>query len=214
MSALGGVSQAPLTVVLDVRHPFAYLALRPGIAFGADTGTRIDFLPVEGRTLRAPSEPGPDDDRGIRHKRHRAHMIAREIAVYAQAARLVLREPYRDGSPRAAHLAWLWVRERAPEKLPAFLEELFRRYWSLELDAGDLGAAADLLHASGYDAEWFRDWSTREGKGHAERVAMALRQAGVEGAPAYLVEDEVFYGRQHLPMIRWILAGRVGPGPI
>ena len=27
-------------------------------------------------------------------------------------------------------------------------------------------------------------------------------------------KDEVFVGRQHLPMIRWILGGRVGPPPI
>jgi predicted DsbA family dithiol-disulfide isomerase len=214
MSALLGLSGAPLSVALDVRHPLAYLALRPAIAFGRERGTRVDFLPVEGHTLRAASEPGPDDDRGIRHKRHRAHMIAREIAVYAQAAGLVVREPYRDGSPRAAHLAWLWVRERAPEQLPAFLEELFRRYWALELDAGDLEAVGDLVRASGLDVAGFRDWVTREGKDRADRIAKALREAGVEAAPAYLVEDEIFYGRQHLPMIRWILAGRVGPGPI
>jgi 2-hydroxychromene-2-carboxylate isomerase len=33
-------------------------------------------------------------------------------------------------------------------------------------------------------------------------------------APGFVVEDEVFYGRQHLPMIRWILEGRSGPVPI
>jgi 2-hydroxychromene-2-carboxylate isomerase len=41
-----------------------------------------------------------------------------------------------------------------------------------------------------------------------------LQERGLFQVPAYLVEEEVFYGRQHLPMIRWILAGRSGPIPI
>ncbi len=214
MSALGGLTQSPLCVALDVRHPLAYLALLPAISFGREAAIEVDWLPLEGQALRPPSEPGPDDERSIHHKRHRARMIAREIAVYARAAGLVVREPYRDGSPRAAHLAWLWVRARMPGALPAFLEVLFRRYWALELDAGDLPGVSDLLHALGLDPEGFGAWATREGPDHAEGVAATLREAGVEQAPAYLVEDEIFYGRQHLPMIRWILGGRVGPGPI
>jgi hypothetical protein len=48
----------------------------------------------------------------------------------------------------------------------------------------------------------------------AAELAALLRDRGVSGVPCYLVEDEVFLGRQHLPMIRWILGGRRGPGPI
>jgi 2-hydroxychromene-2-carboxylate isomerase len=214
MSVLAGLTKAPVCVALDVRHPLAYLALRPAVALGRELGIEVDLLPIEGQTLRAPSAPGPHDDRGIRHKRYRAQMIAREIAVYAGAAGLVVREPYRDGSPRAAHLAWLWVRARGPGALPGFLDELFRRYWALELDAGDVAGVTDLLRALGLDPAGFAAWATHEGAGHAKRVAAALGEAGIEQAPAYLVGDEVFYGRQHLPMIRWILAGRSGPGPI
>ena len=44
-----------------------------------------------------------------------------------------------------------------------------------------------------------------EGPRELRRVAAALREAGVQLTPAYLVGDELFVGRQHLPMIRWIL---------
>jgi 2-hydroxychromene-2-carboxylate isomerase len=214
MSTLAGLTKSALCVALDVRHPLAYLALRPAVAFGHEAAIDVDLLPFEGQVLRAPSPPRPDDDRGIRHKRYRAHMIAREIAVYAQAAGLVVREPYRDGSPRAAHLAWLWVRARAPAALPAFLEELFRRYWALELDADDLAGSTSLLRELRLDPDGFDAWAPDEGALEAKRVATALREAGIEQAPAYLVEDEIFYGRQHLPMIRWVLDGRKGAGPI
>jgi predicted DsbA family dithiol-disulfide isomerase len=213
MSALG-IGGSPLCVALDVRHPLAYLALGPAIAFARDAAVDVDWLPIEAQTLRPPSAPGPHDDRGVRHKRHRAHMIAREIEVYARAAGLVVREPYRDGSPRAAHLAWLWVRVRAPDALPSFLEELFRRYFALELDAADAAGVGSLLRERRLDPEGFAARAPRDGAREAERVAAALREAGVETVPAYVVADEIFQGRQHLPMIRWILGGRVGPGPI
>jgi 2-hydroxychromene-2-carboxylate isomerase len=200
--------------VLDVRQPLAYLALRPAIAFARELAIDVDWLPLEGEPLRAPSTPSPDDDRGVRHRRHRAHAIAREIAIYAQAQGLTLREPYRSASARAANLAWLWVRAHAPGSLPAFLEELFRRYWALDLDASDPADVVDVLRALGLYSGDFEPWVADEGAREAERVAGALREAGVPQTPAYLLQDEVFLGRQHLPMIRWILNGRAGPPPI
>ena len=41
-----------------------------------------------------------------------------------------------------------------------------------------------------------------------------LVAAGLFNAPAYLVGEEVFFGRAHLPMIRWLLTDRAGPPPI
>jgi 2-hydroxychromene-2-carboxylate isomerase len=214
MSAATPLAACALRVALDPRHPLAYLALRPAIDFARELAIEVDWLPFAGEALRAPSAPGPDDDRGIRHRRHRARMIAREIADYADAQGVVLREPYRSGPSDAAQLAWLWVRGRAPGSLPTFLEELFRRYWALELDADDRGGAVELLRAQGLHPVEFEAWATDEGPREVQRVAGALREAGVQLAPTYLVGDELFVGRQHLPMIRWILEGRTGPPPI
>ncbi len=137
---------------LDIRHPLAYLALRPAIDLGRETAVDIDWLPLPGRSLRMPSTPGADDDRGTRHRRHRAKMIGREMAVYAHASGLTLLEPYRSGPSDAANLAWLWVRAQTPDILPTSLEELFRRYWALEPDATDHADAADMLRALSRDA--------------------------------------------------------------
>ncbi len=214
MSAPMELSRSPVCIALDIRHPLAYLALRPAIEFGREMTIDIDWLPFAGRSLREPKAPDPNDDRGIRHRRHRANMIAREIAIHSQAAGLTVLEPYRAGTSVAAHLGWLWVREQSPESLPGFLEELFRRYWTLEVDVADLAGVVDVLRARGLHSPEFDEWTEIEGSGQAEKIASALRETGVFQAPAYLVEDEVFCGRQHLPMIRWILNGRVGPGPI
>ncbi|MCP5068508.1 MAG: hypothetical protein GY946_18260 [bacterium] len=214
MNAPGTLTQSALSIALDIRHPLAYLALRPAIDFGRETAIDIDWLPLPGRSLREPSTPGAGDDRGTRHRRYRANMIGREIAVYAHASGLTLLEPYRSGPSDAANLAWLWVRAQTPDMLPTFLEELFRRYWALELDAADHADATDVLRTLDLHSPGFDEWTRTEGPRRAEDIASTLLNSGVLQTPAYLIEDEVFYGRQHLPMIRWILDGRSGPLPI
>jgi len=209
-----GLDRAQLTVVLDVRHPLAYLALNPAIAFGRERKLAINWLPRANEPLRPPTTPAPDDDRGIRHRRHRARMIAREIAVYAELQGLTVNEPYRAAPADAANWAWLFVREFSPESLEPFLGEVFRRYWELGLDAGDIAAVSEVVGACGGDGVQFSEWATRNGSRAAEAIARELAGAGVFNVPAYLVADQVFYGRQHLPMIRWLLDGENGPIPI
>jgi len=205
------LGERTLSVLLDVRQPTAYLALHPARAFAEECGVSVDWLPIAVPPLKAPTEPAADDDRGVRHRRHRAHAIAREIEIYGGAQGLCLRELYRDPDPSAFHLAWLWLRERHEAHLLPFLTEAFRAYWALDLDPSKPGEVVPLLGAAGAG---FDAWCEREGPQAAEALAVALAERGVARAPAYLVEDEIFVGRQHLPMIRWILDGRVGPGPI
>ena len=211
---LSAIDDAPLSVVLDIRHPFAYLALQPAADLADDLGIEINWLPLVVPPLNAPSEPGSDDDRGIRHRRYRAEAIAREIETYAAIQGLVLRDYYRDGNPGAANLGWLWLRERHPDRLHAYLTEVFRAYWAAELDPSSEAAVTAIVDSLGGDAAEFRAWCGDDGPATAEALTEELRERGLYGAPGYILQDEVFLGRQHLPMIRWMLEGRKGPGPI
>ncbi|MDX1384518.1 MAG: hypothetical protein R3190_12780, partial [Thermoanaerobaculia bacterium] len=78
----------------------------------------------------------------------------------------------------------------------------------------DLESEADIraaLEQAGIDASGFQIEAARADR---DRCEGELRDAGVIRAPAFLVEDELFIGRAHLPMIRWLLTGRSGPVPI
>jgi 2-hydroxychromene-2-carboxylate isomerase len=207
-------SAGRLEVLLDLRSPASYLALEPTATLGEEAGVEIDWLPHAVPPLRPPSVPTPGDDRGVRHRRHRARHIAREIEVYGRARGLELRDIHRDGSAAAFELGWLWLRERADPRLLDYLRAGFRRYWAMDLDPADVGAVAALLTEIGCDTEGFEGWCAEVGPALAERIATALRERGVGGVPGYRVDGEFFQGRQHLPMIRWILGGRRGPGPI
>ena len=64
------------------------------------------------------------------------------------------------------------------------------------------------------DGEAFMTWNEIHGTPAADELMAAVQDRGLARAPTYLIENEVFVGRQHLPMIHWILDGRRGPGPI
>lgn len=205
---------ADLTVALDIRYPQAYLALHPTLRLAESMGIEVDWLPLPAAPLKAPTAPGPEDDRSILHRRHRAHAIAREIETYAGVQGLVLEEIYRDPPTDAFMMAWLYVRVHDAARLPRFLAESFRAYWARELDVADVSGMVGIVEASTGNESAFLEWAASEGEANVARVVDGLHDRGVFAVPSYLVEDEVFLGRQHLPMIRWILEGRRGAGPI
>jgi 2-hydroxychromene-2-carboxylate isomerase len=214
MSELAGIDRARLSVLLDLRHPLAYLALKPAMEFGTTMAIEINWLPLATRTLSPPSVAKPGDDRGVLHRRHRACAIALEIETYARAQGLIVRDYYRSGDADAGHLGWLWVRERHRDRLQAFLTELFRSYWSAELDPSSREEVSELLETLDANGAGFQQWCTDEGPAIAAALAGELRDLGMFQVPSFVVDDEVFIGRQHLPMIRWILEGRSGSIPI
>ncbi len=205
-----------LTVLLDVRHPFCHLALAPTIAFGRDRGLEINWLPVETQTLRPPPPESEGFERSVAHRRNRARMIAREIQVYAEAQGLEMVDYYRDAPAPAVRLGWMWVRARgSATELEAFMTEAFRAYWAGELDGADVEAARAIVGACLKDgAGDFADWASAEGQGVTGDVAAELEARGLAGAPLYAAAGQIFLGRQHLPMIGWLLDGEEGPGPI
>jgi 2-hydroxychromene-2-carboxylate isomerase len=200
----------PLRVLLDLRNPLSYLALGPTRALAAELGIEVDWLPLTAPPLNPPSQPAPDDDRGVRHRRSRAQALARDIETYAAAQGLVIRDYYRAPDTEPASRAWLWLREQHPKQLPDFLEALFRGYWEGKLDPSREDAVAALLERAGVPGAGL----AAEGATATRELAAACEERGWFQAPGFVVEDEVFYGRQHLPMIRWILEGRSGPVPI
>ena len=144
-------------------------------------------------------------------------MMQREIAVYAEAQGLTLVDYYRDAPAPLVRAGWLWVREYASAAaLETFIREAFRAYGCGELEPSDVDAVEAIIESAAPDADarTFRNWIESEASGVTESFAAELASRGLAGAPLYHVADQVFLGRQHLPMIGWLLDGQPGPGPI
>ncbi len=205
-----------LTVVLDLRYPQAYLAFHPALRFAQERGLAVDWLPFPASTLKPPTAPEEEKDRSVRHRSLRSEAIAREIEVNADRQGLDMSEFYRAGDSTAFNLGWLWMRESHGEQLENFLGDAFRADWAVDLDPASESEVAALIEAmdQGMDANCYRAWCRGKGPESLEKTTGDLHARGVFAAPSYLVGDEIFLGRQHLPMIGWLLEGRSGELPI
>lgn len=203
---------APLSVCVDVKHPHTYLALAPVRRFATARGIDVDWLPFPARGLKPPPPPG--DDRGTRHRRFRAAYEASEIERYAGAQGVHIDDPFRSADSTLVALAQLWLRQRAPDRVPDLLEAACRGHWDRSLDITDEAAMAALLGNVAGDAGGFVEFGAGSGPAALAALREQLVAAGVFAVPSLVVAGEVFVGRAHLPMVGWILDGRKGPPPI
>lgn len=218
---------APLTVLFDFKDPYSYLALGPTLDLVADLNVDCDWQPFLISKLRAPQPAGEDDSRGDRHRRLRAQYYQRDLQRYAQARGLPARHfadggLYRPCVGAVAAIGFNWLCSHQPSgssessksNIPAYLNAAFTGYWDGLLDLDAVSEITGLLADHGCVTDGFADHCQQLGPENLERSRTALIERGAFTAPSYLLEDEAYVGRQHLPMVRWWLTGSVGPAPI
>ena len=70
-----------------------------------------------------------------------------------------------------------------------------------------------VLLESGAPIDGFRAYASGPGRAEHDELNRAAFDAGVFGVPTYLVGDEMWFGREHLPRVAWLLGGSTGPAP-
>ena len=63
-----------------------------------------------------------------------------------------------------------------------------------------------VLEEAGADMAGFSAYLAGEGREELERICRAAEASGVFGVPSFVVNGELFWGREHLPDIRVMLA--------
>ena len=209
----------PLAVYIDLKSPYAYLAIDPTRAMAQAVGVSIDWRPF---TLDIPSYLGSArlDRKGKVEKSQRssqqwtgvryAYMDARR---YANLTGKTVRGTIKIWDSSLAGIAMLWARHQGADVLDRFLDAAYPPFWQRDLDIEDRAALEGVLSSIGADAAGFRSFA--EGPGRAEHDALneAAFNAGVFGVPSYLVADEMWFGREHLPRVAWLLGGQQGEAP-
>ncbi len=212
-------SDARLIVYLDVKSPYAYLAKDPTKQLANDFNIEIDWRPL---TLDIPSYLGSAkvDDRGevVESKRSKrqwgfvrySYMDAKR---YARIRNIKLYGTRKIWNTRLIHIAFLYVKEYQPETLLAFLDYVYERFWLRELDVESLQVVLSVLQTLKIKTNDFELFVNGEGGRQHDALQAALHPAGIFGVPTFVIDDELFFGRENLPYIRWILDDRKGPPP-
>ncbi|MFK7842843.1 MAG: DsbA family protein [Sphingorhabdus sp.] len=184
-----------LTVSIDFKSPASYLAVGPTLNLAQETGVEIDWLPFSVRPFSVPEER-PDETVGDRHRRVRA--IAQRDTHLHYAAVQGLQMCFSDAPAGSDHaLAALAGIEGDP--IP-FIQAAFDAYWIEQADLDDESVVAALLASL--------DMVVPDPQSAHAKLMTSRKKAeemGVFESPSYIIADQLFLGREHLPWIRSLI---------
>jgi 2-hydroxychromene-2-carboxylate isomerase len=213
---------ATLAVYIDLKSPYAFIAIEPTRAMASAMGIAIDWRPF---TLDIPSYLGsakldrkgkvassqrtPQQWTGVRY----AYYDARR---YASLRDKTLRGTVKIWDSSLAGIAMLWVKWQRPDLFDCFVDEIYSRFWRRDLDIEDIGVLESALGGVAPElaaADAFRAYADGPGRQAHDELNRKAFEAGVYGVPTYLAADEMWFGREHLPRVEWLLRGESGPPP-
>ena len=212
-------SEHRLIVYLDIKSPYAFIARDPTRQLGRELGIRIDWRPL---TLDIPSYLGSarlDSSGRVASAERTPEQWARVRYAYRDARRYAgelgyaLRGTEKIWDTSLVHMAFWWAREQGADVLDAFLDRVYPAFWVREFDAEDLQTVTAALADAGAQTAGFDEYVAGDGRRFHDMSQQAIFDAGIFGVPGYVLEGEYYFGREHLPTIRWMLTGRHGPQP-
>jgi 2-hydroxychromene-2-carboxylate isomerase len=208
------MSEKPVvTVYIDFKSPYAYLAKDPARDLERRFNIRLDWLPY---ILDIPSYLGSarldaagrliEENRNP-HQWRRVRYSYMDCRRQARKRGLVIRGTQKIWDSSLAAAGLLYAKRQGPEPLRCYMDITFERFWKRELDIEDPSAITGVLAEAGADiagAAWLADQGRRE----VARISRAAEEKGVFGVPSFIVDGELFWGREHLPDIADLLAAR------
>ena len=212
-------SEQPLIVYLDIKSPYAFIAKDPTYQMADELGIEIDWRPL---TLNIPSYLGSaklDKTGKVASSDRTPEQWARIKYAYRDARRYAgeqgysLRGTEKIWDTSVVHMGFWWAKEQGETLLRRFLDHVYPRFWVRDFDAEDVAVVTAALAEAGADTDGFADYAAGEGRAFHDATQEAVFEAGIFGVPGYVLEGEYFFGREHLPMVRWMLTGRAGPAP-
>lgn len=216
MNALA--SDAPLIVYVDIKSPYAFVAIRPTLALEAELGMQFDWRPL---TLDIPSYLGSarkSKGKVVESNRSSAAWRAVKYAYmdtrrYAEKQGYQLRGTEKIWDSSIANIGIQWVVQQDRSRLSDYFEAVYPPFWRRELDIEDASVVADCICQAGVDSEGFLDYQAGPGRAAHDSLQSQLHPSGIYGVPSYVFDGEILFGREHLPYVKWYLTGRVGDAP-
>jgi 2-hydroxychromene-2-carboxylate isomerase len=200
-----------VTVYTDYKSPYAYLAKDLAYALERDLPVRVNWQPylldlasrygsarvdAEGRVLEEERDP---------HQWRRVRYSYMDCRRQARKRGLVIRGTQKIWNSSLALAGMLYAQRAGDAVFHRYHDAVFARFWQRELDIEDAAVIAAVLAESGADGNRFAAYVGMGCDAVAE-ISRAAEAIGVFGVPTFVVDGELFWGSEHLPDIRVMLA--------
>ena len=202
-----------VTLYTDYKSPYAYLAKDPAYALARDFGVRLDVLPY---VLNIPDFLGSaklDAAGNVVEEQRSAHQWRRVKYSYMDCRRqarkrgLTIRGTVKIWDTVLGAAGMLWAKRQGDAVFRAYHDRVFERFWKRELDIEDIDVVTAVLAEAGADTAGFAAYAASGGPAEVIQIRLDAEAAGVFGTPTFVIDGELFWGSEHLPDIRAMLAG-------
>ncbi len=215
------MSNQELQVYIDFKSPYAYVAKDAIFALGDEFGVQIDWLPL---TLNIGSYLGTarkESGRVVESNRSPRQWVAVKYAYmdcrrYANSRGLVLKGTQKIWDSSIGAIGLLYVKRVSHQDdrpIRNYIDLVYERFWRREFDLEDRVVVQNALTEAGVDVVGFDAYLDGDGRVEHDELQENILDAGYFGVPTLVIDDEVYFGREHLPEIRWHLGGRKGNRP-
>ena len=120
---------------------------------------------------------------------------------YANVRDITIRGPQKIWDTHLISIALLWTKNSNYLLTELFIKYIFEKFWKRELDLEDYNVIISVLKNIGINTNSFKEWSINEGKKELKGIKERSDERGVFGVPSYYFDNELYWGREHLPMI-------------
>lgn len=190
------MTRCRITLYTDYKSPYAYVAKAGAYALEEAFDVEVDWLPY---TLDIPSYLGDVDDRDP-HQWRRVRYSYMDARRFANIQGLTLYGPKKIYDTRLAGIGLLFAKEQGVFR--AYNDLVFDRFWKRDLNIESNDAIAGVLADAGADAADFLAYAEGAGGALHDRLRAEAEEAGIFGVPMFVVDGELYWGSDRLPLLR------------
>ena len=200
-----------VTVYIDYKSPYAYLANDLAYELARDFPVQLDWLPYDLDLADFMGTARVDDSGRVLEANRTPHQWRRVKYSYMDCRRqarkrgLVIRATQKIWNSQTALIGLLFAKRQGDAVLRRYNDITFERFWKRELDIEDSAVVTAVLAEAGAETAGFASYRDGDGRAELVRVCREAEEKGVFGVPSFIVDGELFWGREHLPDIREML---------
>jgi 2-hydroxychromene-2-carboxylate isomerase len=185
-----------ITLYVDYRSPYSYLAKDDAYRLEDDFRVRIDWYPYG---IDVEGVYGAVEQRTEREWR-KVRYLYMDVRRLANTRGLIVKGTRKIYDPTLASLGMLYAKDLGV--LRKYHDTLLSKFWTqeAEIDRGEDVEAA--LVAAGATAEGFRSFAGGEGRVQLQHVYEEANARGVFGAPTFIFRGELFWGTDRIALLR------------
>jgi 2-hydroxychromene-2-carboxylate isomerase len=200
-----------VTVYTDYKSPYAYLAKDLAFELARDFPVELEWRPY---ILDIPSFLGSarvDPAGNVVEEARNAHQWRRVRYSYMDCRRqalkrgLTIRGPQKIWDSTLAAAGMLFAQRAGDAVFRGYHDAVFERFWQRALDIEDPAAVGGVLSEAGASSTGFRS-QVETLRAEVRAISRAAEADGVFGVPTFVVAGELYWGSEHLPDIRNLLA--------